>query len=109
MEIAEHIDALEAEIEPFVAAVESAGLDAPVPTCPDWVVRDLVHHMGGVHRWAALHVREARKDLVDEDLVDVVGGWPPDSETVAWFREGHRQLVDEIGRASCRERVFAVV
>jgi uncharacterized protein (TIGR03083 family) len=99
VEIAEHIDALDAEIEPFVAAVEAAGLDAAVPTCPGWVVRDLVQHMGGVHRWAALHVREARKDLVDEDLVDVVGGWPPDAATVAWFREGHRLLVDDLRAA----------
>ncbi len=30
----------------------AAGLDAPVPTCPGWTVRDLVVHLGVVHRWA---------------------------------------------------------
>lgn len=30
----------------------SAGLDAMVPTCPGWTVRDLVTHQGIVHRWA---------------------------------------------------------
>jgi uncharacterized protein (TIGR03083 family) len=29
-----------------------AGLDATVPTCPGWTVRDLVAHQGMVHRWA---------------------------------------------------------
>ncbi len=39
----------------FRAAVASApSLDAQVPTCPEWTVRDLVEHLGGVHRrWAA--------------------------------------------------------
>ena len=30
---------------------------ASVPTCPGWGFRDLVHHLGGVHRWAATFVR----------------------------------------------------
>jgi uncharacterized protein (TIGR03083 family) len=34
-----------------------AGRDAPVPTCPDWTVGDLVAHQAMVHRWAAAHVR----------------------------------------------------
>src|SRR5215468_10857369 len=25
---------------------------APVPTCPEWTVRDLVTHVGTGHRWA---------------------------------------------------------
>ncbi|GHG86003.1 maleylpyruvate isomerase family mycothiol-dependent enzyme [Streptomyces lanatus] len=39
----------------FRAAVSSApSLDAPVPTCPEWTLLDLAHHLGGVHRrWAA--------------------------------------------------------
>ncbi|WP_405854491.1 maleylpyruvate isomerase family mycothiol-dependent enzyme [Streptomyces sp. NBC_01515] len=40
----------------FRAAVASApSLDAPVPTCPEWTVRDLVQHLGGVQRsWAGI-------------------------------------------------------
>ena len=29
-------------------------------TCPEWVARDLIRHMGGVHRWATSYVAEAR-------------------------------------------------
>ncbi|WP_406131223.1 maleylpyruvate isomerase family mycothiol-dependent enzyme [Streptomyces sp. NBC_00989] len=40
----------------FRAAVASApSLDVQVPTCPEWTLRDLVQHLGGVHRsWAAI-------------------------------------------------------
>ncbi len=34
-----------------------AGLDAEVPTCPGWTVRELVAHQGMVHRWASDVVR----------------------------------------------------
>lgn len=34
------------------AAVQ-AGPSAPVPTCPEWTVHDLVSHQASVHSWAA--------------------------------------------------------
>ncbi|RKT08659.1 mycothiol maleylpyruvate isomerase-like protein, partial [Streptomyces sp. 3211.6] len=40
----------------FRAAVAAApSLDAPVPTCPEWTLFDLVKHLGGGDRfWAAI-------------------------------------------------------
>jgi uncharacterized protein (TIGR03083 family) len=36
-------------------AADAAGLDAPVPSCPDWAVADLVRHVTGVADfWTAL-------------------------------------------------------
>lgn len=99
MEIAEHIAAVEIEGERLAVAAEGAGVDAKVPTCPDWVVRDLVQHQGGVHRWAATIVREALQEPLDVELEDLVGGWPPDAELIGWFREGHRDLVDALRAA----------
>ena len=34
------------------AAAAAAGPDAPVPTCPEWTVRNLVRHLSRVHQWA---------------------------------------------------------
>lgn len=99
MEIPEHIEALELEGERLAVAADAAGVDAKVPTCPDWVVRDLVRHQGGVHRWAMTVVRDARPDPVDQELEDLVGGWPPDTELIPWFREGYRDLVDVLRAA----------
>ena len=49
MEIAEHIAVIEREGQLFANAAEQAGLDAEVPSCPGWDVRDLVRHLGMIH------------------------------------------------------------
>ena len=41
---AQHLEGLRAAMVAFVRYAERAGLDAPVPTCPGWSVRDLVAH-----------------------------------------------------------------
>ena len=42
----------------------------PVPTCPEWTVRQLVEHLGGVHRWATMIISEGLLQLPDESLFD---------------------------------------
>jgi|GEM_PF-5765664 Mycothiol maleylpyruvate isomerase N-terminal domain. len=46
MEHAEHVDALNRELDRFVTLLGSADPDAAVPACPDWTVTDLVEHLG---------------------------------------------------------------
>jgi uncharacterized protein (TIGR03083 family) len=95
MEIGRHIDALERAGLDFVDAVEKAGFDAAVPTCPEWTVRELVQHVGYVHRWAATYVRDCRTAvLTDEEEEEAVGPMPPDAALVDWFQAGHTALVD---------------
>lgn len=36
----------------FRESVAQAGPLAPVPTCPEWTVKDLVRHLAGVYGWA---------------------------------------------------------
>ena len=59
MDVATHIEALRREGELMAAATDVVDADAAVPTCPEWRVRDLVRHMGGVHRWATGYVADA--------------------------------------------------
>lgn len=93
MDVAQHIEALRLEGMRLAEAAGAAGPDAPVPTCPEWVVRDLVHHTGGVQRWATGVVATPRTEVWNVELGEVVGTWPPDGELVAWFRAGHAGLV----------------
>jgi uncharacterized protein (TIGR03083 family) len=94
MEIAEHIDALERDGVLLADAAEEAGLLAAVPTCPGWLVRDLVRHQGYVHGWAARHVRERSPEIIDEFTeADVLAGGPADDELIAAYRKGHADLV----------------
>ncbi len=53
MEPVQYLDAIRTNATALVDAADAAGLDAPVPTCPEWTVADLLGHIGRVHRWAA--------------------------------------------------------
>lgn len=102
VEIPELRSALVDAGELLADAAERAGLDATVPSCPEWTVRDLVFHVGAVHRWAATTVREARdrppKDIGGDPLADAELR-PTDGELVPWFREGHAALVSTLDSA----------
>jgi uncharacterized protein (TIGR03083 family) len=49
---ADHIELLGVEADRFASSLAGADLGATVVTCPDWTVRDLVSHVGGLHRWS---------------------------------------------------------
>jgi uncharacterized protein (TIGR03083 family) len=92
MEISEYISAIQREGDLLAVAAASAGMDAAVPTCPGWQMRDLVRHIGSIHRWAAEHIEKRSPDrIVRPSGGEVV--WPDDGTLVDWFREGHAALV----------------
>lgn len=99
MQVDRHIAALDAAGRRFVEVAAVAKLDAAVPPCPGWDLRELIRHLGGVHRWATRYVAEARLEVIDMDLEALVGGWPSDDELVAWFVAGHRELVEVLTAA----------
>ncbi|MEU9364262.1 maleylpyruvate isomerase family mycothiol-dependent enzyme [Streptomyces avermitilis] len=95
MEIAEFLKALDREGRLLAEAAERAGTDATVVTCPGWQVRDLVRHTGMVHRWAAAFVAEGHTSYHPDGGLPELDG----AELLAWFREGHRRLVDTLSTA----------
>jgi uncharacterized protein (TIGR03083 family) len=91
---ARHIACLRSEGGLLAGAAERAGLGARVPACPGWRVRDLLKHLGYVHRWAAGYVREQHARWVDRaSEEEILGGGPGDDALVGWFRDGHATLV----------------
>ena len=99
MKISEHIKQVALAGQQLRVAAVAAGPGAPVPTCPDWVVRDLVRHQGGVHRWATGIVAGPRTESWDVDLDDVVGTWPDDDGLLSWFDSGVAGLVRALSTA----------
>ena len=99
MNVDEHLSNLDDAGHRLGAAAKAAGLDAQVPSCPDWVVRDLVKHQGGVHRWAAGYISPPRAEYWDVDLDDIVGAWPADDDLLDWFAAGHASLVEALSNA----------
>ncbi|MFF8914679.1 hypothetical protein ACF08M_15485 [Streptomyces sp. NPDC015032] len=85
MEISDHINTPAAEGQLPAAAAREAGTGAPVPTCPDRPVRDLLRHTGKVHRWATAFAVEGHTSYhPDGKEPDLDGPQLPD-----WFRAGH--------------------
>jgi uncharacterized protein (TIGR03083 family) len=74
-------------------SASEAGLTADVPSCPGWTVRDLLAHVGMVHRWAATIVGERRSGP------SVAATDPPDHTLLQWYRDGHAALVDTLSAA----------
>ncbi|AQS71001.1 maleylpyruvate isomerase family mycothiol-dependent enzyme [Streptomyces pactum] len=96
METATFVQVLDREGVLLAKAAEAAGTGGKVPTCPGWQVRDLLRHTGMVHRWAAAIVAEGHTaPRRDGGLPDLDG-----TALLAWFREGHRGLVDTLAGAS---------
>jgi uncharacterized protein (TIGR03083 family) len=100
VEIAEHIDALRLHGTLLADAAERAGLDAPVPSCDPWLVKDLLRHTGFIHRWAARHITERPASVLDgPPEAEILKGGPGDPELLAWFRAGHAALVETLSAA----------
>jgi uncharacterized protein (TIGR03083 family) len=100
MEIAEHIDALRRQGEWLADGAERAGLDAAVPPCGPWQVKDLLRHTGYVHRWAARHVTECPDQIIDgPSEEEILRGGADDAGLLAWFRDGHAALVQTLATA----------
>lgn len=90
-----HLEGLRAAMIAFVRYADRAGMRAPVPTCPDWTVRDLVAHQGMVHRWAAGLVRGEQD--VDPDAFEAEGR--DELDPLEWLRDGVIDLAETLTRA----------
>jgi uncharacterized protein (TIGR03083 family) len=95
---------LERIAEDSAALAEAArkDLEAPVPSCPDWKMGDLVHHTGWVHRHKTWIVRDLRTDN---------SGWshdrePSEDELIEWFEAGAQELLSVLGAADPSARAW---
>jgi uncharacterized protein (TIGR03083 family) len=100
MEIADHIACLRNEGKLLAEAAERSSLGAPVPACPGWRVRDLLAHLGFVHRWATGYVAEERTEMTPEPgEEEIIRLAPADESLLGWFRDGHARLVSVLAAA----------
>jgi uncharacterized protein (TIGR03083 family) len=90
----QHLAALRDAVSAFARHAQEAGLDVPVPTCPDWTVRRLIGHQGMVHRWAAANLRGK---TIEIDATERAGRRAP--SPVDWLRDGAIDLVAAITTA----------
>jgi uncharacterized protein (TIGR03083 family) len=93
LESSQYLDAVQREADQLVGAAERAGFDAPIPSCPDWDVAELLGHMGRVYRWCAACV-EANDLVSPHDLPRV----PERDARVVWVQDGVTRVLDVLDR-----------
>ncbi|WP_448615425.1 maleylpyruvate isomerase family mycothiol-dependent enzyme [Modestobacter sp. URMC 112] len=67
----------------------AGGLDVPVPWVPEWTVRQLVAHLGAVHRWATAILRAGTVEAPEPSS----RFRPPDDDLAGWYALGLTELV----------------
>ena len=107
MRFDEHLEVLRRDGTSLADVALRAGLDAVVPACPGWRVRDVLLHTGGVHRWAAAYVTAARPEEFDAAVEERFFAHVDDDTLVDWFRSGHRALVEALAGADPAVRCWS--
>jgi uncharacterized protein (TIGR03083 family) len=106
------IDFAEALLEQnrlFADLVLHADPSAPVPTCPDWTITQLLRHVGRGDRWAAAMVRDRVESPLDPRTVP--GGKPPADRDGAlrWLHESPQTLLDAVERVGSESPCWTFV
>jgi uncharacterized protein (TIGR03083 family) len=70
--------------------------DLPIPTCPDWNLRQLATHLGRVHRWVTQIVATRSQDFIEFNSVPD-GKYPADpNDRAEWLTSGAGRLVSAL-------------
>ena len=78
------------------------GLDARVPSCPDWDVADLVRHQGRVHQWVNETVKTRASERIDHARLPPA----PDDDVIGWFERGAATLIATLDQVDPDEPVW---
>jgi uncharacterized protein (TIGR03083 family) len=78
----EAVEAIATESRRLVEAVAASDLEVRVPSCPEWSVRDLAHHIG-VEQW--YWAENVRHQNAEERAGAELTALPEDSDLLAWL------------------------
>ncbi len=109
MDTADHLIYLRAHAEGLASLVADAHqqdhLGRTVVTCPDWTVRDLAEHVGGLQRWSA-HLVEGPV-AVETWRTDLTLTYPEsDGEVAAWLAAGLEPMLEVFSNVPPDRRVW---
>jgi uncharacterized protein (TIGR03083 family) len=94
LERTEALRSIAADAAVMAAAVAEGPLDAEVPGCPGWLLRELVTHTGRIHRWVVEAVTTTAAPATFPARPD------DDEDLAAWFRAGAKRLVEVLAGAT---------
>jgi uncharacterized protein (TIGR03083 family) len=73
-------------------AASEAGLSAPVPSCPDWQLLDLIHHVGLAYLRVRSHVNRGVTGRPETDPRDSIGELPTGATAIGWWAGEYEEL-----------------
>jgi uncharacterized protein (TIGR03083 family) len=82
-------------------AAAKAGADARVATCPKWAIKDLLTHIGMVHRWVHGMVSSRSQEFMP--FPKQAEG---DDDQLAWFDSGVEQLLEALASLQPGETIW---
>jgi uncharacterized protein (TIGR03083 family) len=89
----EYCDALAAEAVRLAELVaDPAAQSAPVPTCPGWVVADVVEHVGSLYYWSSAHVATGARSRLKPPELDQRR--PEEGATPAWLAQAIAPMME---------------
>jgi uncharacterized protein (TIGR03083 family) len=93
----------------FGELVRNADQDTPIPTCPDWTIKQLFRHVGRGNRWAAQIVADRRDEALDPR--EVRDGRPPDDPDAAveWLNDGAQLILDAVDAVGADTPVWTFI
>jgi uncharacterized protein (TIGR03083 family) len=95
----QHVVEIEASTAGLAEIVAEHDPSLPIPTCPEWTLRQLATHVGRAHRWAA-EITRTRSDTAIAFRAVPDGRLPDDrAEQPAWLRAGAARLVGAVREA----------
>lgn len=85
----------------FIRTAQAGDLDAPVPNCPGWTLRDLVAHLRVVYRWVARLVGERRDTGPGREELRALADLAPadGGALIQGVRDAHADLVHTLSAA----------
>ena len=95
----QYVAEIEASTAGLAEIVAEHDQSLPIPTCPEWTLRQLVTHVGRAHRWAA-EITRTRSDapIPFREVPD--GKLPQDrAEQCAWLGAGAARIVEAVREA----------
>jgi uncharacterized protein (TIGR03083 family) len=98
-----------AETRSFGSLIRTCDASTLVPTCPGWTIRELFHHVGRGHRWAAQIVATGAVAAPDPRLVP--DGEPPGEASggLDWLVDGAALLVDAVTLTGSDRAVWTIL
>lgn len=95
IDFAGHLEIIGTSVGRLVEDAGATDLDDPVPPTPDWTVRELIAHLGMVHRWARYIVANG---VTDDPSVPTEPA-PQDGAIIEWLTAGADRLIETLDAA----------